>query len=195
MPKNSKILNLKNEKTHDFWQLHFSTKLPKEKFNILCSVPTDNSEIEASLSSDFQNFIQNVTPNIGETYFNLMDKITFCKICRIEVNKSLLNDHNISREHKDIENHFSMKCMTFCELCDKEIKNDEWREHIISENYLELEEKIGCEICQRKYDNHSKNNRDNPERARNRSKHSIDNYLLNSEIHKKNEKRLGFLYY
>ena len=28
--KKNRIYNLKNEKSHDFWQLHFSTKLPKE---------------------------------------------------------------------------------------------------------------------------------------------------------------------
>ena len=52
-PKKSKIHNLKIEKTHDFRQLHFSTKLPKEKFNILCSDSIDNSELEGSLSIDF----------------------------------------------------------------------------------------------------------------------------------------------
>ena len=30
-PKKNKIYNLKSEKTHDFWQFYFSTKLPKEK--------------------------------------------------------------------------------------------------------------------------------------------------------------------
>ena len=33
----SKINSLNFEKTHDFWQLHFSSKVPKKKFNILCS--------------------------------------------------------------------------------------------------------------------------------------------------------------
>ena len=28
----------------------------------------------------------------------------FCKICSIEINKSLLYDHIDSKEHKDIEN-------------------------------------------------------------------------------------------
>ena len=124
-PKKNKIYNLKSEKTHDFWQLYFSTKLPKEKFNTLCSDSIVKSELETSLSSDFQNFIQNVTPDNGETYFNLMDKKMFCKVCSIEVNKSLLFDHITSKEQKDIENYFIMKCMTYCESCDKEIKNDE----------------------------------------------------------------------
>ena len=43
-PKKIKIYNLKIEKTHDFWQLHFSTKLPKEKFSTLCSDSIDNSK-------------------------------------------------------------------------------------------------------------------------------------------------------
>ena len=56
------------------------------------------------------------------------------------MNKTLLFDHNNSKERKDIQNYFVMKCMTYCEYCEKEIKN-EWREHIISEIQLELEEK------------------------------------------------------
>ena len=51
-----------------------------------------------------------------------MDKIMFCKIFSIEVNKSLLFDHITSKEHRDVEDYFIMKCMTFCESCDKEIK-------------------------------------------------------------------------
>ena len=35
-----------------------------------------------------------------------MDKIMVCKICSVEINKSLLYDHNISKEHKDIEKYF-----------------------------------------------------------------------------------------
>ena len=158
-PKKSKKFNLKIEKSHDFWQLYFSTKLPKEKFNALCSDSIDNTELGNSLSSDFQNFIQNVAPDIGETYFNLMDKITFCKICRTEVNKTRLCDHINSKGHKDIENYLIIKCMTYCEYCDKEIKNDEWREHINSEKRLELREKRYCVVCQMKYDDHNKYSR------------------------------------
>ena len=127
-PKKNETYKLKIEKSHDFWQLYFSTKLQKEKFNMICSDLIDNSEIENSLSSVFQNFIQKVTSDIGKTYFNLMDKIMFCKICSIEVNKALLYDHNNSEEHKDFENYFIMKFMTYCDLCDTEIENDEWRE-------------------------------------------------------------------
>ena len=139
-PKKNKIYNLKSEKTHEFWQIYFSAKLPKEKFNTICSNSIDLSEIETSLSSDFQNFIQNVAPDIGETYFNLMNKIKLCKKCSIEVNKSLLFDHINSKEHKEIENYFIMKCMTYCESCDK--KNDEWREHVILEKLLEMKTNI-----------------------------------------------------
>ena len=56
-PRKNKIFNLKIEKIHDFWKLFFTIKLPKEKFTILCSDSIDNSELECSLSSDFQNFI------------------------------------------------------------------------------------------------------------------------------------------
>ena len=94
-----------------------------------------------------------------------MNKIMFCKICYIEINKALLYDHINSKEHKDIENYFIMKCITYCEYCDKKIKNDEWRELIISEKHLELEEKRYCEVCHIKYDNHSKYNSDCPERS------------------------------
>ena len=82
-PKENKTYNFKIEKSHNFWQLYFSTKLLKEKFNKLCSDSIDISELERSLSSDFQKFIQNVTPDIGETYFILMDKIMPYKICGI----------------------------------------------------------------------------------------------------------------
>ena len=120
--KQSKIYDLENEKTHNFWQLYCSTKLPKEKFNIICSDSLDNSALETNLSSDFRDFIQNVAPDIGEDYFDTMDKIMFCKICSIEINEALLYDHINSKEHKDIEEYFIMKCVTHCEVCNKEIK-------------------------------------------------------------------------
>ena len=44
-PERKKIFNLKNEKTLDFWRLYFSTKLPKEKFGILCNDSIDEMEI------------------------------------------------------------------------------------------------------------------------------------------------------
>ena len=70
-----------------------------------------------------------------------MKGITFCKICSIEINKSLLYEHINSKEHKDIADYFIRKCMTYCDLCCKEIRNDEWREDTISEKHLEFEEK------------------------------------------------------
>ena len=80
-----------------------------------------------------------------------MDKIVFCKICRVEINKPLLYDHINSKEHRDVESYFIVKCMTYCELCNKEIINDEWREHIISEKHLSLEGMKYCPICNMKY--------------------------------------------
>ena len=64
----------------------------RKKFNILCSDSFDKSELQGNLSFHFQKFIQNATLDIGETFFNLMDKIMFCKICSIEIIKSLLYD-------------------------------------------------------------------------------------------------------
>ena len=68
-----------------------------------------------------------------------MEDITFCKVCSFELNKSLLYEHIISTEHRDIEKNFIVKCMTYCEVCNKEIRNDVWREHLISANLLEIE--------------------------------------------------------
>ena len=105
-PKKNDIYKLKNEKTHDFWQTQFATKLSKEKLDVLCIDSIGISELEGSLPSAFQDFIQQVTPDFEETNFNPMNKIMFCKTCCIETNKSLLYDQNISKEHKGIENCF-----------------------------------------------------------------------------------------
>ena len=94
-----------------------ATKLPKEKFNILCSDSINNSEVEACLTSDLLHFVQNSAHDIGETYCKSLDKITYCKICSIEINKSLLCDHINSKEHKVTKNSFIMKCMTYCDRC------------------------------------------------------------------------------
>ena len=75
--KKSKIYNLANEKTHDFWLLCISTKLPKEKLNSICSDSHDNSALQASLLSEFRDFIQNVAPDFGEEHFDTKDKIAF----------------------------------------------------------------------------------------------------------------------
>ena len=193
-PKKNKIYNLKIGKIHDFWQLYFSTKLPKEKFYILCSDSIDNSELEVSLSPDFQNFIGNVTPDIGETYFNLIDKKIFCKIYSIEIKKSLLYDHINSNEHKEIEDYFIRKCMTYCDLCCKEIRNDDWRENVISEKHLESEEKKYCAICNLKSNYYNKyNDYNHGKEGRNLGdKNNIDYNHLSSDLHMKNEERLDF---
>ena len=76
---------------------------------------------------------------------------TFCEICSIEVNITLLYKHINSKEHKQIENYLIKSSMTFCELCKKEIRNDEWREHLISENHLEIALENYCKVCKVKY--------------------------------------------
>ena len=147
---------MKNKKTLDFWQSYFATKLPKEKFNLLCSDSTYKSELEDSLTQDLLNFTQNAIHDIGKSYFKSLDKITYCKLCSIEINKSLLFEHIISKEHRDIEDYFIIKCMTYCERCDKEIKNDEWREHICSEKHLVKTNSSDkyCEVCKISYSIH-----------------------------------------
>ena len=150
-PQKKKIFNLKSEKPLDFWRLYFTTKLPKEKFDILCNDSINDSEIEKNLVTDFNDFILNVTPIIGKKYFTSMKHITFCEICNVEVNIALLYKHIISKEHKQIENYLIKNSMTYCEVCKKEIRNDEWREHNISENHLEKEQKNYCKVCKTKY--------------------------------------------
>ena len=111
----------------------------------------------------------------------------FCKICSIEVIKSLLFDHITSKEHRDIEDYFMMKRMTFCESCDKEIKNDEWREHVISDKHLEFEDKLYCDLCKKKYsieNGYSGNYQVRSEPAKR-------NHTCNS-THKQNPERLVF---
>ena len=114
-----------------------------------------------------------------------MEKITFCKFCIIEINKSLLYGHVNSKEHKDIGSYFMMKCMTHCDYCDKEMKKDEWREHIISENHLELENEENFKVCVMKY-SISIDSLDDRILYEKRSD------LLNSGIDKKNQERLDF---
>ena len=69
-----------------------------------------------------------------------MKDITFCKICSIEITKSLLYEHNNSKEHKEIEKNLFKNCMTCCELCKREIRSDEWREHRFAQKHSEVEE-------------------------------------------------------
>ena len=180
-----RIFNLKSEKTHDFWQLYFSTKLAKEKFDTLCNNSIDKLEIEKNLTTDFNDFISKVTPIIGKNSFGSMKDITFCKVCSIEINKSLLYEHINFKEHEEIEDYFIRKCMTYCEVCNKEIKNDEWREHVISEKHLGLEKKKYCEICHMKFDKeYSKDNERNYSDTR--------FYHLTRDIHKQNVERFDF---
>ena len=194
-PEKKNLFNLKNEKTHNFWQLYFSTKLPKEKFDTLCNNSIDKLEKEKNLSTDFDDFISKVTPIIGKKIFGSMKDITFCKICSIAIIKSLLYGHINSNEHKEIEDYFIRKCMTYCDLCCKEIRNDEWREHTISEKHLEFHEKKYCGICNLKFDNHSKHisgEYSSQQRPHIRNENHIDCNHLGSEFHRKNVERFNF---
>ena len=150
-PEKKKIFDLKNKKSLDFWSLYFSTKLSKEKFDLLCNNSYDKKEIEKNLETDFNDFILKVVPIIGKKYFPTMKDKTFCEICSIEVNIALLYKHINSKEHKQIENYLIKNSMTYCEVCKKEIRNDEWREHSSSQNHLNIEKKSYCKICKEKY--------------------------------------------
>ena len=150
-PEKKTIFNLKNEKSHEFWRLYFLTKLPKEKFDLLCNDSIDKKEIEKNLETDFNDFILKVVSIIGKNYFPTMKDKTFCEICSIEVNIALIYKHINSKEHKEIENYLIKKGMTYCEVCKKEIRNDEWREHSISENHLEIRKQDYCKVCKDKY--------------------------------------------
>ena len=77
---------MKSKKTLDFWRSYFATKSPKENFDLLCCDSNNHSELEASLTADLLDFIQNLTHDFGETYLKSLDKITFGKICGIEIN-------------------------------------------------------------------------------------------------------------
>ena len=186
-PQREEIFNLKNEKTHDFWQAYFSAKLPKEKFDGLCNSSIDKVEIEDSLSKDFNEFIPGITPFIGRNYYDSMKITTFCKLCSIEIDKSLLFDHIISKEHRVIEDYFIMKCMTYCECCDKEIKNDEWREHICSEKHLIGNNSFNkyCEVCRMCYSTHMDTYNEPPHKTH---KH------LETDFHKRNLFRSRYIF-
>ena len=75
-----------------------------------------------------------------------------------------------------------MKCMTYCNRCDKEIKNDEWRSHLTSHNHIFRYGEQYCKICKKNY-NVVRNGAYSSEKEREH---------LESDVHKKNEKRLGF---
>ena len=177
------ISNLKGEHTLDFWQSYFETKVPKEKFVILCNDSNNSSELEESLTSDLFCFINNCTYDIGETFLDSLDKILICRICDDEVHKSLLYDHIASEIHKRIENYFIRNCMSFCDNSNKEVKNHEWREHIISYNHTFHYGEKNCVICKKNFTI-----------VTDSIFHLYQdkfNHLI-SDIHKKNEERLGF---
>ena len=99
---------MKDEDTLDFWESYFETKIPKEKFDVLCT--TNNiSELETNLTSDLLFFINNCTYDIGETFLDPLDKIIICRICNDEVLKSRLYEHITSKEHINTENYFIRK--------------------------------------------------------------------------------------
>ena len=149
-PEKKKIFNIKNEKSLDFWRLYFSTKLPKENFDLICNDLYYKKEIGKNLETDFNDFKLKVVLIIGKNYFPSMRGKTFCENCSFEVNIALLYRHINSKENKKIENYLIKNSMTYSEVCEKEIRNDEWREHIISVNHLEKEEKKYCEVCKTK---------------------------------------------
>ena len=115
-PEKKKIFILKDENSHEVWRLYFLTKLPKEKFDILCNDSINKSEVEKNLETDFNDFILNVVLIIGKNYFPTMKDKTFCEFCSIEVNIALLYKHINSKEHKDIEHYLIKKGMTYCEV-------------------------------------------------------------------------------
>ena len=80
-----------------------------------------------------------------------MRSITFCRICSIEINKTLFSEHINSKKHKEIEGYLNVMGMTYFEQCSKEKRIDEWRKHITSEEHLQIEDKIYCDICMNKY--------------------------------------------
>ena len=45
-PEKEQIYNLTIVKTHNFWRIYFSTKLPKEKFDTLCNDSINNPDLE-----------------------------------------------------------------------------------------------------------------------------------------------------
>ena len=188
-PQREEIFNLKNEKTHDFWQSYFSPKLPKEKFDGLCNGSIDKAEIEDSLSKDFNEFIPGITPFIGRNYYDSMKITTFCRICSIEIIKVFLYEHYISKGHKENEDYLIVMGMTRCEVCNKEIKNNERREHIISENHLKIERKKYCKLCNMKYDPRIESS---PNYNKNFFDIGCGSGHVHSPIHIENEKRSSF---
>ena len=73
------LYSLGNEKTHDLWQLSYSPKVQKEKFDTLCKDLIDTTEIDKSLSNNFNDFVSEILPFIGKKFFSSRIHITFSK--------------------------------------------------------------------------------------------------------------------
>ena len=120
--------------------------------------------------------------DIESSCFDSLDKISMCRSCSVEVYKSYVFEHIISKEHGDTEDYFIRKCMTYCERCHMEIKNDEWREHMNSFKHSLSGREFFCDICKKTY---SFINKDEYSSGCKR-KH------LESDSQKENQERLGF---
>ena len=66
-PEIEEIYNLEIKKTHDFWQLFFSPKVPKEKFNTLCNDSIEKMEIENSFQTILIFIYREVHLLLGKT--------------------------------------------------------------------------------------------------------------------------------
>ena len=99
-PELKEIYEIKKDKTHAFWQLYFSPKVPKEKFETICNDLMDKVEIENVLSIDFYDFSLGNKTLIGKSFFSSMKDITFCKICFIENYQTLLYEQFVSKNIK-----------------------------------------------------------------------------------------------
>ena len=89
------IYNLKDEKTLDFWQSYFETKLPKEKFDTLCKDSINDSELENSRTSDLLHFMNECEHDAESSCFNSLDKISICRICSVDVYMSDVFEHKL----------------------------------------------------------------------------------------------------
>ena len=82
--KTSEIYILKNNKTHDFWQSYFASKLPKEKFDILCSDSINISELENSLISGLLSFTKDATILSEDHTLNHSIRYDFVKVVKMK---------------------------------------------------------------------------------------------------------------
>ena len=126
------LYNWEDEYILDFWESYFDTKIPKEKFDIICNNPNNNSEMEINLTSDLLYFMNNCSYDIEETFLDPLDKIIVCRICNDEVFKSCFHKHITSKEHINNENYFIRNC----KQCNMEIKNNEWNQQLTSNWHL-----------------------------------------------------------